>query len=217
MYNRDYLLQLIEQLGLVLARALGRSGMKTAEEPLRDIDEAAKMFVGLGSGMIASFSDDDLITILHTGGSFDLNKCLAVSEVLYAEGRVYESAGDRGGSHLRYQRSLHFLLEALNEDPDLSPAPYEERISELLDRLRDVELPRAVMLKLFRFYESRGAYALAENILFDLADTTPETVRDEGRRFYERLLKKTDEELAQGNLPRSEVEEGLQEFNERTS
>ena len=217
MYNRDYLIQLIEQLGLVLARVLGKAGVPSAGEPLREIDDAGKMFVGLSSAMIASFSDNDLITILRTGGTFDTNKCIAISEIQYAEGRVLESARDGGGSRLRYQRALHFLLEALIVDPDLAPAPYEERISELLGRLNDVQLPRTIMLKLFKYYENRGAYALAENVLFDMCDAASEEVRNEGTLFYQRLMKKSDDELLLGNLPRSEVEEGLREFLERIS
>jgi len=36
-----------------------------------------------------------------------------------------------------------------------------------------------------------------------------------GESFYERLMEKTDQELEDGNLPRSELEEGLLELRSK--
>ena len=209
MYRRDYLLRMINRLAQILARALGRKDLQSAEKILIEIDEVGKMFVGLDRMTIASFSTEDVIRLMHAGGTFDTNKCLAVSELQFAEGQVLETHNDEGECRLRYQRSLRFLLEAVTEDRGLSAGMYDERIQILLQKLQNVVLPRAVQKKLFRYYEDRGSYGKAEDILFELIETNPEESRNDGIVFYKRLLLKTDKELENGNLPRNEIEEGL--------
>jgi len=59
-----------------------------------------------------------------------------------------------------------------------------------------------------------GRYAKAENALYAILDSHA-GFADEGRRFYERLLTKSDEQLAAGNLPREEVLEGMSNLHRR--
>ena len=216
MYQRDYLLRMVEMLGQVLAKVLGQKDLKSTEEALLDIDRAGKMFIGLDSVMVSSFSDEDLIALLHSGGALDTNKCLAVAELQYAEGQVLELRQDDNEYRLQYQRSLHFFLEAVTQDRDISAGSYDEKINILLSKLHDIILPPAVLNKLFRYYEQQGAYAKAEDVLFELMDTNPVKTIDDGIVFYKRLLCKTDDELERGNLPRNEVEEGLRELMRRS-
>jgi len=48
-------------------------------------------------------------------------------------------------------------------------------------------------------------YATAEDALYEWLDRGDADAVTEGLAFYDRLLKKPDEELLRGNLPRSEV------------
>ena len=60
------------------------------------------------------------------------------------------------------------------------------------------------------YYEQQGAYAAAEDVLFDmLEDDDSDAARATGREFYSRMLSLTDDELEAGELPRDEVTEGL--------
>lgn len=215
MYQRDYFLRMIEMLAQAVAAVLGKKDSKSIEDSLFEIDQAGKMYVGLDSRMIASFADEDLIALFHSGGTFDTNKCVALSEFLYAEARILELRGDNAECLRRYQRSLHFLLEAVTEDPDISAGIYEERITELRQRLQEIILPAPVQKKLFRYYELQKAYGKAEDILFELFDAYPHAPRTDGIEFYKRLLQKEDADLNQGNLPRDEVEAGLRELMEQ--
>jgi len=65
--------------------------------------------------------------------------------------------------------------------------------------------------KVFRYYERMGRYDRAEDVLYEILEVKPE-FSNEGVQFYERLLKRSDEELVKGNLPRDEVLEGMQEM-----
>jgi tetratricopeptide (TPR) repeat protein len=203
---------MIERLSQIIARILGQKDLKSAEEALLEIDQAGKMFAGLDRMMISSFSTEDLISLMHAGGAFDTNKCLAIAELQYAEGQVLEACQDESECKLRFQRSLRFLLEAITEDRNIPAGRYDERIEILQQKLHDIVLPPALQKKLFRYYEGRGAYAKAEDVLFELLETNPAESPDDGIVFYKRLLLKTDEELEKGNLPRKEIEEGLQKL-----
>jgi hypothetical protein len=62
--------------------------------------------------------------------------------------------------------------------------------------------------KLFAYYEQAGKYDEAEDVVFDLVATNTE-YRSLAVSFFERLLKKSDEELQAGGLTREEVHESL--------
>jgi hypothetical protein len=72
-----------------------------------------------------------------------------------------------------------------------------------------------VLRRLFRYLEDRALYATAEDALYEWVDREDPAAISEGIAFYERLLAKSDAELAQGNLPRAEVEEGRGELLQR--
>jgi hypothetical protein len=217
MYQRDYLLRMIQMLAQVIARVLGQKDRKSIEEALLEIDRAGKMYVGLDSGMISSFSDEDLITLFHTGGSFDTTKCLALAELQYAEAQILELHHDDPDCRRKYQRSLHFFLAAVTEDRDISVQLYNDKIDDLLKKLDDCILPPNILKKLFLHYEQQGTYAKAEDILFELLETHQMEIKNDGIAFYKRLLCKKDDDLRKGNLPRNEVEDGLNELIERTA
>lgn len=55
-----------------------------------------------------------------------------------------------------------------------------------------------------------GKYDKAEDILFEEIEKNPcEEIADIGKEFYNKLLLKSDEELAKGNFSRIEVLQGL--------
>jgi len=58
-------------------------------------------------------------------------------------------------------------------------------------------------------------YGTAEDALYEWLDRGDADAATEGLAFYDRLLKKPDEELVRGNLPRSEVQEGSLKLREQ--
>jgi hypothetical protein len=70
---------------------------------------------------------------------------------------------------------------------------------------------------LMEHYEQTGQFGKAEDALFAIldGDVDHEVALNFGISFYERLLGKSDAQLADGNLPRNEVEASLQELRDR--
>jgi hypothetical protein len=86
----------------------------------------------------------------------------------------------------------------------------DDRITTVLDADEMAETWRDI----FEHEARHQRYAPAEDALFhaiDLADDPTDHVR-RGTRFYETLLKLPDEVLDEGDLPRVEVQEALQEL-----
>jgi hypothetical protein len=63
-------------------------------------------------------------------------------------------------------------------------------------------------------YERTGQFGKAEDSFFAILDADPDNsvAVEFGISFYERLLRQDDLRLAEGNLPRAEVEAGLAEL-----
>jgi Family of unknown function (DUF6483) len=83
-----------------------------------------------------------------------------------------------------------------------------KKVDALVQRMANSALPVPVLRRLIAYLEDRGLYATAEDTLYEWLEQDPQNARPEGLAFYERLLTKSDEDLARGNLPRTEVEEG---------
>jgi lipoprotein NlpI len=79
------------------------------------------------------------------------------------------------------------------------------------------EMPAQTYAMLMEHYERTGQFAKAEDALYAIldADANNDYALNFGISFYERLLGRRDTELTEGNLPRTEVEAGLQELLER--
>ena len=66
-------------------------------------------------------------------------------------------------------------------------------------------------------YERTGEFAKAEDSLYAMLDVEPRNagLLEFGIAFYERLARQSDDVLAAGNLPRTELEAGLAELRNR--
>lgn len=78
-------------------------------------------------------------------------------------------------------------------------------------------IPTSIKGVCWIYSELTGELGRAEDWLFGILDDRPHdtTMLNHGRAFYARLLKKPDDELEKGRLPRTEVWEGLIELRGR--
>jgi hypothetical protein len=90
---------------------------------------------------------------------------------------------------------------------DLDP-----KIQFIVKKLERYALPNDVKVRLMDYYELSGEYSKAEDTLFHLIESNEPDIIEHDKGFYERLLKKTDDDLNSGGSPRSEIEEGLREL-----
>jgi hypothetical protein len=113
---------------------------------------------------------------------------------------------------MRYLRALSLYLEGVLADLPESGGGPVEKIESLLKLVPEAELDPETRFSLFLYHEQAGAYRRAEAVLQGLLDLTglKAELRPEFTAFYERLLAKSDAELAQLGMKHGEVEAKLE-------
>ena len=212
MINRDYILRMIEQLSRFLAKALLMKEGKEYLEAVTEVKKAGKMFLGLSPEAMDALSDKDLIQLWRVAKDLDAEKCALAAQIFKAEGEVYEDQGDNEKAVTSYLKSLSLLTETINFLKEKIPSELIATVDFLAEHLDFTSLPFSLQQKVFTTYAIIGRFAKAEDLLFEMVKEDA-SFAGEGRRFYEQLLKRSDEDLEKGNLPRAEVLESLAQLN----
>lgn len=226
-YSADYIKRMLEQFGDFL---LGMRKMLDEDQPdqvLSDVHEGYRQLFGVDGEFILNAPEDYLALMTSIGRVGDIDKTIALADLLHTEGDAYALRGNDDEGLRRYVKAMHVLIDtylALSHDKS---ADHTERIDALISVTAESELPEATLGRLFRYYEKVGNYAQAEDTLYELLKlnepTDPEDEAanhaydewaDEGVAFYKRLLTLDDYTLQSGGLPRAEVQEGLNDLTE---
>lgn len=213
MIRKDYFLRLIEQAAKGIANAL--MGVESGDyaEAHEAVGESLRQLLGLGPGAVSNLSDEQLLGILQLHHAQDWReRSLVVAALLKTEGDVCGQEGREKSQFNHYLKALH-LLVAASETADDFPEPIPS-VAELVALLQDYVLPGHSYHALLDYYERTNQLTEAEDMLFSWLEDGDggETAVTAGINFFQRLSEKSDVELEAGNLPRAEVEAGLQEL-----
>ena len=208
MLEKDYIMRIIHQFARFLARVLLRINNEELKEARMDMQTASERFLGMQLDMILSLNNQGLIEMLSIGGELDVEKSYIAAQLFFCEAKVRD-ADNRTGAKGICLRSLDLLLKSFPRMDKVLKREATSAIEQILSMLKNEHLPVDMYEELILYYEHRGEYSKAEDCLFELIESGFEKALKIGESFYERLMKKTDRELERGNLPRSEVEEGL--------
>jgi tetratricopeptide (TPR) repeat protein len=207
----DYL---IRQINLALAALANIIGLKTAglyQNALFEIDQFLEQLLGLRSYMIKDLSDEAILTLISVPEGLDTDRLFIIAELIKAEGDIHAAQNHIADSQLDYLRSLNFFVEVVLNGGALNFPQPDDKIENLVKVLDFTKLPQETVYDLFQYFEQVGNYTKAEEALDRLTklSESDESILQEHIEFYVRLQSKTDEELAKGGLPRSQVEEKL--------
>jgi hypothetical protein len=214
MIERDYIMRMIDLLSKVMARAFFLR--KTLELPKAadELAAAARNLLGLDRELIRMMSDTQLIELLSTDESLSASKCYVLGMLLKEDADLSLAQGNRQEATALQIKSLNLLITAFLESGNDVVPSHRTSLDEVLVSLSDVQLPPHISEKIVEYCELTGRYDKAEDMLFTLIEDDPRYI-PKGLEFYQRLLTKSSDELSRGNLPRSEVEEALQELKQR--
>src|SRR5579863_5720642 len=217
MINKDYILRIAERFGKELAILLHLRERSQFEEALIHMDNLYLNSLGLTIGFVNSISEEVLLTLISTLGAMDSEKCLWVALLLKTEGDIYDDQGKSDEAYYRYVKSLYFSIEVVLHTTNLDGLTILNEIEDMLNILEEYELPLKTKNQLFRYYERLGNYDKAEDALFDIAEMKNDNFNmlASGTTFYERLLSKSNADLAAGNFSREEAKEGLSELQRK--
>jgi len=217
MIRRDYIIRMIEDFVEALARIRALKGQGQHGEALILTEEEFKRITGIDSQALLKLSETELLARL-----IESEPLHAVREKMFFLTTLLKEAGDIAATEERMQESyacylkgLHLLLGSLARSDALEQPEFVPKV-ELFVNAMD-EMPAQTYAMLMEHYERTGQFAKAEDALFAIleGDVNNDYALNFGISFYERLLGRRDTELVEGNLPRAEVETGLQELRER--
>jgi len=115
-YEADYILRVIAQLGAVLRRVMQRVG----EEPdaaLEDADEGIRFAGDLDAELVDSLTPGGLVMLLGAGGTFDLVRAVGLAVALRVRGQVLEVCGDADRASRQWAAADALLAKATEVDP----------------------------------------------------------------------------------------------------
>jgi len=214
--RRDYILRMIEEFCQALARMRSlKQGQRWAEAE-KELESEFQKLIGEGAEAVSRLSETELLASLMKEGPTHLlrDKTFIISSLLKEAGDIAAGKEQIEESQRCYLKALHLVLDVLGRD-DASECPeFVPKVELLRELLQDTELPVRTLGMLMQYYERNGEFGKAEDMLFAMleAEFGHSNIVDFGVAFYKRLLAQSDKALADGNLPRSEVEYGLKEF-----
>ena len=214
MFQKDYLMRLIEQFTVGLARIIAMKSADKIAEKQQAINELINELTGLSEAGIERLSSGDLIDLVSGFQAVNPEKCFMLSEMLKLKADVLDSLGEGDQAFSIYLKSFNMYLTVLLNYQSSYLAPNDQTIEQIISKIKRFKLPDETQKALFLYYERMKRYDLAENILFErLADNVHQNqIISEGIAFYERLMIIDPEALAIGNLPIDEVLESMEKI-----
>jgi len=216
MLRRDYLLRMIEEFIQMLARLNALKKGQLWNEATGTVDEELQRLVGAGVETIVRLSETELLARIVQRGPTQAvrDRTLLVSTLLKEAGDIAAAQDRPDDSRVCHLKGLHLLLDTLSEDETFECPGFVPRIEAFVVALSDDPLPVRTQARLMQHYERAGDFGKAEDRLFALLEAEPENPRllEFGDAFYRRLASLSDARLAEGKLPRVELEAGQAEF-----
>ncbi|TLM80263.1 MAG: hypothetical protein FDZ70_01420 [Actinobacteria bacterium] len=108
MYQSDYILRLIEQVGTAFRRQLAAIREHRPEDALEASDEAVAAALGAPAVLAYQLTVEGLVGMLRPGGTLDVERVVLLAEVLEARSKALDAAGrrDEAGDMLRRAGAL---------------------------------------------------------------------------------------------------------------
>lgn len=109
MYQSDYILRMIEQMGTLLRRIIAALREARPEEALELTDEALELSLGMGPEVFGSLTGEGLVMLMSAGGDPDPAQAVLVGEVLVRRGEAHAALGDAERARWELERARAVL------------------------------------------------------------------------------------------------------------
>lgn len=183
------------------------------------LDQETKALAGSDAVGLVKLSENEILaTVCRDEPTQSVrDKMLIITTLLNEAGDIAAAQDSAQSAREYYLKALNVLLATLAREDVFEFPEFVPRIEELAGRLRDAPLPVGTLSLLMYHYERTGQFAKAEDMLFALLEANPGSAAavNFGVAFYGRLLAKSDQDLADGHLPRSEAQESLDELQSK--
>lgn len=214
MFSEDYLMRIIRQATIAIARILGYKNAGQYEEATKEIDQTLGILLGMDSEIIRLMDDESIYLLLKNNETIDLIKLEIIADLFKEEGDIQQLQDHNAESKNYFTRSLNYYL-LIGLDPEISrPTEIAQKIEDLIIKLGSNDLEENTLWNLSSYYEKRSEFTKAEDMLSKLAaqNDSAKYIIDEIKSFYNRLLEKNSDELAAGGMSRTQIQNELRKL-----
>ncbi len=219
MIRRDYILRMIQEFAEALARIRSLKQGERWNEVADTLDAEFRNLIGGDTAAVAALSETELLARIMRGEPTLVvrHKTLALTTLLKEAGDAAAADHRTAQSRECYLKALHLLLDVLGRGEVFELPEFVPRVEGLVQALADAPLPVRTQVMLMHHYERSGEFARAEDALFAVLDAEADKSQllEFGMAFYRRLAAQSDAALADGNLSRAEIEQGMDELRAR--
>jgi len=212
MFQRDFIMRQIEELMEALIEILHLRRESELDAAQRLISYTAKRLLGFDLDITDSLSTGDLLTFLQHNAVFDTGKSYIIARLLLEQAAIVELEKQELRAYTLREKALLLLLEPVIRDNRFGSVEDHRLIRGIVNSLDEDSLPAVLRSRLMDYYEMRGAYDRAEDILLIAKSRGEQLLIDKGHGFYLRLSHLQNTVLEKGNFSREEVEDGLKSF-----
>lgn len=221
----------------------GNIGSVEARSLRSEMEALYPAFLGTSASLLRRLSTEDILGVLRTAGYVDGERAYLLGALFEAEAELVlaenppgsdtdlsaeESSDDEAAAYAEATslrlRALDLILEAGIEE--LGEEDIPQRVERLRSAVAAQPRPATSWERLHSYLAASGSHAQAEDALFSwstaVAATDPTAgdsalryLAEVGSSFYRALDDLDDATLAAGGLPRDEVAEGKQAFEDR--
>lgn len=208
------MLRMIEQATAFIGQTIFQLKKQDKQEEIQiAIDELYKRYSLPNADLIRSLTPEAVVEMLSHSGGPNLDQIAIAAMLLHEEGELAADQHNDDVANQRFAKALHLWLVVDATRMEDEP---RRRIQRILDMMHVKYAEDTTKQLLLQYYIDRGQYAEAENTLYWISlDPANEELARLGMEFYQALMTKSDEELEAGFLPRSEVRDGLRDWQKR--
>ena len=105
-FQSDYLLRLIEMMGALLQRIMGRIAQGEPGEALGLADDAIEELTGLPAETIDAMTGEGLVVFLSAGGELDPEVARTLAALMFARAEANEAMGAVEGAERDRERAV---------------------------------------------------------------------------------------------------------------
>lgn len=205
---QDYVLRMIQQMGLFVTHLLKKRKEGDDEGALLEIREAYGRMTGLHASLVYGLSEDDVVTMLTVQGAVHPERLVSLAILLREEGDIYSSRNEIDDALPRMQKALRLFLEAWDRSDVLRTGTIPG-LDATIAWMEGYPISPETRLLLMEYLEEKGRFDEAENYILDWIENGSNESIDYATAFYHRLLALSDAELMVGGLTRNEIQSDL--------
>jgi tetratricopeptide (TPR) repeat protein len=218
MFQRDYILRMIEQMAYFIHTVLGLKQAGHYQEAMVTVNHALEGMIGTdvsGSDALAAEEIAGRVRFLlseYTDPEATGRHLVIIATLFREAGDLLTFQGEAAqADRCRIKALQLYLISAVDEAHASDEAA--RSVDPLVALLDSYEFPESTKDRLWRFYERVGQYAKAEDWLFELLEAAPDSasrhaIADEAAGFFDRLASLDDDQLRFASFSRDEIDAG---------